>query len=322
MSQTRGPADTERGFLVAALYHFVALDDFESLKVPLVNLCEAESVVGTIILAAEGINGTICGPDAGVRKVLAHLREDPRLSSLTHKESRTQVPAFKRIKVRLKREIVTMGIPHIDPTSAVGTYVSPQDWNSLISNPDVLLIDTRNDYEVEIGTFKGAVDPITKTFREFPQWVENNRALLESKEKVAMFCTGGIRCEKATAYLKDQGFDAVYHLQGGILKYLEEVPAANSLWQGECFVFDSRVSVVHGLKQGEHALCYGCRRPLSESAKSHRLFEPGVSCPRCFNETTHTQKASFRERHRQVERERIRALADQSKGCKSAREEK
>jgi len=288
-------------FLVAALYKFVRLPHYRDLQAPLLALCEAGGVKGTLLLAEEGINGTVAGPEAGVRALLDHLHSDPHFTGLGHKESRAAEMPFLRMKVRLKTEIVTMGVPGTDPNAIVGTYVKPADWNALISDPDVVLVDTRNDYEVGIGTFKGALDPKTDSFREFPQWEKDNAAMLRKKKKVAMFCTGGIRCEKSTAYMKSQGYDDVYHLEGGILKYLEEVPAAESLWQGECFVFDARISVGHGLKQGDYDQCYGCRWPITEDDKRSEKYEKGVSCPRCFDNLSDEKKLRSKERQKQID---------------------
>ena len=289
-----------KDFLVAALYKFVSLPDCNDMREPLQDCCDQYGVKGTLLLANEGINGTIAGTHEGIKAVLAYLRSDPRLATLEHKESLAPRMPFNRMKVRVKKEIVTMGVPDIDPNKIVGTYVKPEDWNALISDPDVVLIDTRNDYEVAIGTFKGAVDPNIKSFRELPSWVKAQKTL-DKKPKVAMFCTGGIRCEKSTAYMKAQGFDEVYHLQGGILKYLELVPEENSLWQGECFVFDERVAVKHGLAVGEHQLCRACREPIGPKDKLSPLFELGVSCPRCHAHTNDEKKHRMRERQKQVE---------------------
>ncbi len=286
-------------YLVAALYKFVRLPEYASLQAPLTEICTSNDVKGTLLLAAEGINGTIAGPEAGVRNVLAYLRARPEFSDLIHKESWADEEPFLRAKVRLKKEIVTMGVDGIDPNKIVGTYVKPQDWNALISDPDTVVVDTRNDYEVAIGTFKGAVDPKTKSFREFPAWAAENKDTLK-KPKVAMFCTGGIRCEKSTAFMKEQGYDEVYHLEGGILKYLEEVPEEESLWEGDCFVFDERVSVRHGLEPGDYDMCRACRRPISEEEKTLPEFVEGVSCPYCHEETTPEQKERFAERQKQI----------------------
>ncbi|KZX62498.1 hypothetical protein A3724_01230 [Alcanivorax sp. HI0033] len=291
--------------VVAALYKFVRLGDFEQLREPLLALMLAQDVRGTLLLANEGINGTIAGPRAGIDTVLGWLREDPRLADLEHKESFHDAHPFLRTKVKLKKEIVTMGVEGIDPNRTVGTYLSPQEWNAVISDPETLLIDTRNDYEVEVGTFKGAINPETRTFREFPEYVKETLDPARHK-KVAMFCTGGIRCEKSTAYLKEQGFEEVYHLKGGILKYLEEMPKEESLWEGECFVFDERVTVDHDLNPGEFDQCHACRRPISEEEKASEKFQLGVSCPKCFDESSPEQKARFAERQKQIELARAR----------------
>ena len=287
-------------FVVAALYKFVRLPDYVSLRDALYDTMVANQVKGTLLLAEEGINGTICGPREGVDAVKAFLDADGRFDNLSYKESFSEELAFYRTKVKLKKEIVTMGVEGVDPAHIVGTYVKGDDWNQLISDPDTILIDTRNDYEVAIGTFKHAVNPNTTTFREFPAWAAENLDKTKHK-KVAMFCTGGIRCEKSTAYLKEQGFEEVYHLDGGILKYLEEMPQENSLWQGECFVFDQRVAVKHGLEQGSYDQCYACRMPLSAEELASELYVKGLSCPHCYDKTTEQQKASFAERQRQVE---------------------
>jgi UPF0176 protein len=291
-------------FLTAAFYKFVELPDFAELKAPLLACCEANDVKGIILLATEGINSTIAGPAAGVQAVLAYLRRDPRLADLQHKEAWSAKSPFYRMKVRLQREIVTMGVPGISPTQMAGTYVKPEDWNALLADPDVVVIDTRNDYEVGIGTFAGALNPDIKSFAMLPQWVQQAPALHPAsgnKPKVAMFCTGGIRCEKSTAFMRSQGFDEVYHLEGGILKYLESVPESQSRWQGQCFVFDERVSVGHGLVPGPHGLCRACRQPLDDADLASPLFEAGVSCPKCHATTRETQKNSARERQRQWE---------------------
>ncbi|WP_273024700.1 rhodanese-related sulfurtransferase [Rheinheimera sp.] len=287
-------------YVVAALYKFVRLADYVTLRDTLYDTMVANKVKGTLLLAEEGINGTICGSREGVDAVKAWLDADGRFTGMSYKESLSEELAFYRTKVKLKKEIVTMGVEGIDPANIVGTYVKGEDWNTLISDPDTVLIDTRNDYEVAIGTFKNAVNPNTTTFREFPQWAADNLDKQKHK-KVAMFCTGGIRCEKSTAYLKEQGFDEVYHLDGGILKYLEDMPEEKSLWQGECFVFDQRVAVKHGLEQGSYDQCYACRMPLSKEEMLSDNYVKGLSCPHCFENTTAEQKASFAERQRQVE---------------------
>ncbi len=291
-------------FLTAAFYKFVDLPDYVELQAPLLAFCENQSVKGTILLAREGINSTIAGPLEGVHAVLAYLRNDPRLADLIHKEAFATSPPFYRMKVRLKREIVTMGVPEVNPGLMAGIYVKPEQWNALIEDPDVVVIDTRNDYEVSIGTFAGAVNPHIKRFADLPEWIRQNgelNAKSGKKPKVAMFCTGGIRCEKSTALMRTEGFHEVYHLEGGILKYLETVPEQNSLWQGECFVFDERVSVGHGLIPGHHDLCRSCREPVSAQDKNSPLYELGVSCQKCHDTKTEAQKQGARERQRQVE---------------------
>jgi len=285
---------------VCALYHFVRLNDYETLREPLLQQMLNNNVKGTILLANEGINGTIAGSPEGIANVLDWLKSDKRLTALDYKLSFDDEIPFYRAKVKLKKEIVTMGVEGIDPKRKVGTHVKPEDWNALISDPDVLLIDTRNRYEVEIGSFTNAVDPQTETFREFPEYVENNLDP-EKHKKIAMFCTGGIRCEKSTAYLKEKGFDEVYHLQGGILKYLEQVPESESLWKGECFVFDNRVAVNHQLEKGDYDQCHACRLPITEQDKQSDQYEKGVSCPHCFNRKTPEQQQRFREREKQME---------------------
>ena len=288
---------------IAALYHFTRFEDAAGLRNDLLDCAERHGVRGTLLLAQEGINGTIAGSDEGIEAVLDHIRTLPGCAGLDWKESRADEMPFHRTKVRLKREIVTMGQPDLDPVDGVGTYVEAQDWNALIADPDTILIDTRNDYEVSIGTFEGAIDPATSSFREFPEWFRERRAEFEAEgrtPKIAMFCTGGIRCEKSTAFVKSEGLDEVYHLKGGILKYLEEVPEAESRWHGECFVFDERVSVKHGLDVGTHSLCRACRRPLNEADLAHGHFEEGVSCHQCFPERSDEQRARYRERQRQA----------------------
>jgi len=290
---------------VAALYHFTRFEDPDALRGPLAALCARHGVRGSLLLAREGVNGTIAGPRAGVDAVLAHLRALPGCAGLEWKESTATEMPFGRMKVRLKREIVTMGQPDVDPRAATGHHVDPADWNALISAPDVAVIDTRNAYEVAIGTFRGAIDPGTERFRDFPAWWQANRHRFHNK-RIAMFCTGGIRCEKSTNYLLGQGVEDVYHLRGGILKYLEQVPEEQSLWDGACFVFDGRVSVEHGLREGPHSLCHACRRPLAPADLEHPDHEPGVQCHNCVAEFTDAQRAGFRERHRQMALARAR----------------
>ncbi|TIS57379.1 MAG: rhodanese-related sulfurtransferase [Mesorhizobium sp.] len=287
-------------FRVAALYRFARLEAFDSLRVPLAAFCCERGIRGTLLLAHEGINGTVAGSEAAIAALIDHLESIEGLAGLEVKYSSAAEMPFYRMKVRLKREIVTMGVGNIDPAASAGTYVAPADWNALISDANTIVIDTRNAYEVSIGTFKGAVDPATTSFREFPAWVEQHRDELDDR-KIAMFCTGGIRCEKATAYVKSLGFEDVFHLKGGILKYLEEVPAEESLWQGECFVFDERVSVSHGLVEGEAELCRACRHPLTGEDRLSPKYAVGVSCPHCFDARSDEDRARYAERQRQVE---------------------
>ncbi|MET3518743.1 UPF0176 protein [Mesorhizobium abyssinicae] len=285
---------------VAALYKFARLDGFEALRAPLAAFCCGRGIKGTLLLAHEGINGTVAGSEADIAALVDHLNSIEGLAGLEVKYSAAADMPFHRMKVRLKREIVTMGVEDLDPATSAGTYVAPADWNALISDENTIVIDTRNAYEVSIGTFRGAVDPATASFREFPAWVERHRDQLEGR-KVAMFCTGGIRCEKATAYVKSLGFEDVFHLRGGILKYLEQVPAEESLWQGECFVFDERVSVSHGLAEGEAELCRACRHPLTVDDRLSPRYAAGVSCPHCHQVRSDEDRARYAERQRQVE---------------------
>lgn len=290
---------------VITFYKFVQLDDFSKLRQPLVELCQNRGIKGTILLASEGLNATVAGTIEALDALLAELKKDVRLADLTHKISHAKGQPFERMKVKLKKEIVTLGQPDVSPTKKVGTYVEPQDWNQVISDPEVVVIDTRNTYEVEIGTFQGAADPKTDSFREFPDFAKQQLDPTEHK-KVAMFCTGGIRCEKASSYLLEHGFEQVYHLKGGILKYLEEVPAEESLWEGECFVFDQRVTVRHGLEEGNYTMCHGCGYPVSEDDMQSPHYEPGIACPHCYDTLTEEQRIRFSERlkQRQLEQER------------------
>jgi UPF0176 protein len=286
---------------VAALYRFANFTQPEMLQPQIAAWCAEHGLKGTILVATEGVNGTVAGTEAGIDAVVAHLRTLPGCAELDVKYSHANEMPFYRMKVRLKKEIVTLGVDGIDPKREVGTYVQPEDWNALISDPDTVLIDTRNDYEVAIGTFEGAVDPRTKSFSEFPEWFRTHREeLAAGKTKFAMFCTGGIRCEKSTAFLKAEGINDVYHLEGGILRYLENIPEAESKWQGECFVFDERVSVKHGLELGEMELCHACRRPISQEDKASAHFIEGVACPACYAERTDEDRARFAERQKQI----------------------
>lgn len=291
--------NTKNSYVVAALYHFTPLEQLEEHRAALLAAFEPHGVKGTILLAHEGVNGTIAGSRAGIDAALRAVRALPGCGSLEHKVSFAPEQPFLRLKVRLKKEIVTLGVPGVDPTQKVGTYVDPADWNKIIQDPDVVVIDTRNDYEVAIGTFAGAVDPHTKSFREFPDWFRQFRRKT-NKPKVAMFCTGGIRCEKASSFLLEEGVEEVLHLKGGILKYLEEVPEEESLWRGDCFVFDQRVSVSHGLEVGDYGMCFACRRPIDPSMMKSPDYEAGVSCPQCKDEFDDETRERFRERQRQI----------------------
>jgi len=286
--------------VVCALYKFVALENHPSLRQPLLQIMKDNQVCGTLLLAHEGINGTISGRREAIDAVLCWLELQPGLDSIVVKESLSISKPFKRTKVKLKKEIVTMGIEDIDPRKVVGTYIEPKDWNALINDPEVLLVDTRNDYEYAVGTFIDAVNPNTESFREFPEFVKQNLDPAKHK-KVAMFCTGGIRCEKSTAYMKQQGFDEVYHLKGGILKYLEEIPKNNTTWKGECFVFDDRVTVDHDLKPGQYDQCNACRMPITVEDQQNELYQQGVSCPYCYEKTSNEQKARYQEREKQIQ---------------------
>lgn len=287
-------------YVVCALYKFVELKDFVELRQPLLDEMTDKEICGTLLLAREGINGTVAGSPENIDALLAWLNKDERLNPIETKQSYTEEKPFKRTKVKLKKEIVTMGVEDIDPNKSVGTYVQAKDWNELIQSPDVVLVDTRNEYEYEVGTFKDAVNPHTESFREFPDYVKEN--LDPNKHKrVAMFCTGGIRCEKSTAYMKQQGFEEVYHLKGGILQYLEDVPKEESLWEGECFVFDDRVTVNHDLEPGGYDQCHACRLPITEEDKASEQYVQGVSCPHCYDKTSAEQKARYAQRERQIQ---------------------
>lgn len=304
MSVSNTPSD-QHPIVVCALYKFITLPHFESLREPIRELMESHGVKGTLLLANEGINGTVAGTREGIDALLAYLQQEDVVGQIVYKESYDSELPFYRTKVKLKKEIVTMGVEGIDPKEVVGTYVKPDQWNELISDPDVVLIDTRNDYEVQIGTFKGAINPKTTTFREFPDYVEREMDATKQK-KVAMFCTGGIRCEKSTAYMKEQGFEEVYHLEGGILKYLEEVPQDESMWDGECFVFDNRITVDHNLNKGQYDQCHACRMPITEEEKQHEHYVQGVSCHHCYDKYSDEQRKRFAEREKQVQLARQR----------------
>ena len=293
---------------VAALYKFAQLPDYKELQPGLLEFCISQGLKGTLLLAEEGINGTVAGTGQAIDALLVFLKSDVRLANIEARKSYADEMPFYRMKVRLKKEIVTLGVPSINPAKKAGTYVAPQDWNALISDPDVVLIDTRNNYEYDIGTFQGATNPHTTNFREFPDYVRKNLDPAKHK-KVAMFCTGGIRCEKASAFMLEQGYDQVYHLQGGILKYLERVPADQSLWQGECFVFDQRVAVGHGLELGHYDQCRACRHPVSAEEKTSSRYIEGSSCPYCFDKLSAEKRASTAERQKQVKLASVRGTA-------------
>lgn len=287
-------------YRIAAMYKFAPIADPIQVQPQLKRLCAEHAIRGTLILAEEGINGTIAGPADGIESVLAFIRTFPGFSDIEVKESWSDEQPFFRMKVRHKPEIVTMGVENADPRKRVGAYVKPTEWNKLIKEPGVVVIDTRNHYESRIGTFEGSTLPETDSFRDFPQWVKDNEEVLRTAPKIAMFCTGGIRCERATAYMLNQGFESVYHLHGGILKYLENIPESESKWDGECFVFDQRTSVKHGLVEGDWDICYACREPINDEHKASEFYVKGESCPLCYHNTTDEQKRGFRERHQQV----------------------
>ncbi|MGL5834732.1 MAG: rhodanese-related sulfurtransferase [Waterburya sp.] len=293
-------------YLIATFYKFANISDLKAKKQQILAWCESQKVKGSIILAEEGINGTIAGSEKAIALVLTDLRSLPNLEDLEHKESTADKPPFVRLKVKIKPEIVTLGLPAVNPNQQVGTYVNPQDWNQVISDPEVVVIDTRNDYEIKIGSFKRAKNPRTQSFREFPEYISQNLDP-QANPKVAMFCTGGIRCEKASSYLLSQGFKEVYHLKGGILKYLENVSPEESMWEGECFVFDERVAVKEGLELGSHELCYGCGHPISEADKNSPHYEFHISCPHCYEQLTPEKK------ERQINRRRARKTRKQEK---------
>ena len=328
MSENTPAVNNGCEIVVCALYKFVRLENFTQLRQPLLETMESNGIKGTLLLAAEGVNGTVAGNREGIDALLAWLDKQPGLDNIVYKESYDSEMPFYRTKVKLKKEIVTMGVEGIDPNRVVGSYVKPKDWNALISDPEVLLVDTRNDYEIQIGTFKNAINPKTETFREFPQYVKDHLDTGKHK-KVAMFCTGGIRCEKSTAYLKEQGFDEVYHLEGGILKYLEEVPKEDTMWEGDCFVFDNRVAVNHDLQSGQYDQCHACRMPITEEEKNNEYYIKGVSCLHCHDKHTPEQIERFKEREKQIQLAKARGeehigseAADRIKANRTAKQER
>lgn len=287
-------------YRITAMYHFVSFPEFEAFRQPLLDFCNEHEIKGTLLLADEGINGTVAGSEEGIEALLAFLTSKEEFKGLGHKSSYADTAPFLRMKVKLKKEIVTLGVDGVSPKKVVGTYVKPKDWNAIISDPDVILVDTRNTYETEIGTFEYAVDPRTTTFREFPQFVAENLDKNIHK-KVAMFCTGGIRCEKASSFMLELGFEEVYHLEGGILQYLEDVPQEESLWKGECFVFDERVTVKHDLSPGSYDMCHACRRPLNDEEMKEESYVPGISCKYCVDEKSSEQRQRYAERQKQMQ---------------------
>ena len=296
-----------KSVVVAALYKFVRLEECAALKQALLELCQTHSIKGTLLLASEGINGTIAGSRTGIDAVKAFLEADPRFCDLEYKESFADTMPFYRLKIRIKKEIVTLGVPEVDPTQRKGTYVEWKQWNDLLKDPEVLVLDVRNIYETQVGMYKGALDPQTRSFREFPHFVQT-RLDPKKHKKVAMSCTGGIRCEKASSYMLQAGFEEVYHLKGGVLKYLETAPPEENLWEGECFVFDQRTTVKEGLAPGDFSTCYGCRYPVSPEDRNSPLFMEGVSCPHCHDSLTPEKKRRFMERHRQCHRASTQGL--------------
>lgn len=284
---------------ILALYQFVRIDRPASLQGELLSLCKKLSIKGTILLGTEGINGTVSGSAQSIQALRDYFKASPYFSDLVAKLSYADDHPFYRMKVKLKQEIVTIGQACANPLKQVGTYIEPKAWNDLISDPEVILLDTRNDYEVEVGTFKNALDPKTTNFREFPDYVEKNLDPKKHK-KIAMFCTGGIRCEKASSYMLAQGFEEVYHLKGGILQYLEDVPADQSLWEGECFVFDNRVTVNHDLAPGKYAMCHACRHPISPEEMESPLYIKDISCPRCHDTQSEVNRERAAERAKQM----------------------
>ena len=287
--------------LVAALYKFVEIDDLLSLQSNLYEICEKNNIMGTILIANEGINGTISGKTNEINQTISLLKSDKRFTNIEIKYSSSDKQPFHRMKVRLKKEIVTIGLPEINPNNKVGTYVKPDDWNDLISDPNVVVIDARNKYETKIGSFQNALDPETSSFREFPDWVKKFKSSKENaNKKIAMFCTGGIRCEKASSLMKEEGFEDVYHLQGGILKYLETIDKENSLWNGECFVFDQRVCLTDELEVGSYKMCFACRMPITEEEMQNEKYIEGISCIYCYDKTTKEKKERFGSRQKQI----------------------
>ena len=293
--------------LVATLYKFFKVDDLVALQNQLYAICNKNNVMGTILIANEGVNGTISAKPREIEKTLISIQKDDRFSEIEIKYSSTNKQPFHKMRVRLKKEIVTIGLPEINPNKTVGTYVKPEEWNDIISDPDVILIDTRNKFEIKIGSFKNALDPRTTSFRDFPEWVKKfKQDKTNTNKKIAMYCTGGIRCEKASSLMKEEGFNEVYHLQGGILKYLEQVEKEKSLWEGECFVFDDRVCLTENLEVGSYKMCFACRMPITEDELNDDRYEEGISCLYCYDKTTKDKKERFESRQKQIELSKLR----------------
>ena len=293
--------------LVATLYKFFKVNDLVALQDQLYAICNKNNVMGTILIANEGVNGTIYAKPREIEKTLISIQKDDRFSEIEIKYSSTNKQPFHKMRVRLKKEIVTIGLPEINPNKTVGTYVKPEEWNDIISDPDVILIDTRNKFEIKIGSFKNALDPRTTSFRDFPEWVKKfKQDKTNTNKKIAMYCTGGIRCEKASSLMKEEGFNEVYHLQGGILKYLEQVEKEKSLWEGECFVFDDRVCLTENLEVGSYKMCFACRMPITEDELNDDRYEEGISCLYCYDKTTKDKKERFESRQKQIELSKLR----------------
>ena len=293
--------------LVATFYKFFKVDDLVALQDQLYSICNKNNVMGTILIANEGVNGTISSKPREIEKTLISIQKDDRFSEIEIKYSSTNKQPFHKMRVRLKKEIVTIGLPEINPNKTVGTYVKPEQWNDIISDPDVILIDTRNKFEIKIGSFKNALDPRTTSFRDFPEWVKKfKQDKTNTNKKIAMYCTGGIRCEKASSLMKEEGFNEVYHLQGGILKYLEQVEKEKSLWEGECFVFDDRVCLTENLEVGSYKMCFACRMPITEDEINDDRYEEGISCLYCYDKTTEEKKERFESRQKQIELSKLR----------------
>lgn len=290
-------------FKIAALYKFAEVGNPEKAQIEIRSNLKVLSIHGTILVGQEGINGTISGSKDNIDKAIAYIRQLKNFNDTDIKFSEARINPFARLKIKLKEEIVTIGDKTVKPQEVTGNYINPKDWNDLIDDNNTILIDTRNDYECAIGTFKNAINPKTVRFRDFPKWVKTQNFSKEDKKnkKIAMFCTGGIRCEKASSFMMNDGFKDVNHLKGGVLKYFEDVPEKKSLWLGECFVFDDRVSVKHDLKVGSYDMCHGCRMPITDADKKSNNYIKGVACPKCFAQKTEKQKSRYMSRKKQID---------------------